>query len=83
VGYFPHTYTIKTGDKMAFIHARDRLINLDHIIQFFIEQDSRTGKFRIYCKPIDSDCGPFLYEYDTEERANQMLLTLLEEIKGK
>lgn len=68
---------------MAFYYMKDRIINLDKVFQFFIEQDSRSGKFRIFCEMQDRISGAFLYEFDSFQTAATMLMKINDELKLK
>lgn len=67
---------------MAFFYVRNRLINLDKVIQFFIEQNRDIGKFRIFCELENMEIGPFLYEYNNHEDAIKMLMEINEELNS-
>lgn len=65
--------------KIKWLLIRDRLINIDSIIKFSIEEDSRTGKFRIFCDTIcakDSVPNNYLEEWNTFNEAMKSLFEL-------
>ncbi|PWU05608.1 MAG: hypothetical protein C5B43_03060 [Verrucomicrobia bacterium] len=59
----------------------DRIINLEKVYKFFIEQCN--GKFRIYCEMEDRVSGRFLFEFDTLSEAQHQLYKIYLEILNK